>query len=121
MSVDTALDQTKTILTQRGQDYGDAAKLFEQIAQRFSLVLGSKIDSYTAARLLVELKLSRLDMGWKEDSLLDAIGYLSIAADVRATQEVATAPEAGHTWPTRVGSTSPVGPSDLGAYTANLE
>ena len=56
--------------------------LFNKIADRFSLVLKSKVDKYTAARLLVELKLARLDMGYKEDSLLDGWGYLSIAASL---------------------------------------
>ena len=79
MSVDTALNKTKAILQQRGQEYGNADILFNKIADRFSLVLNRKIDKYTAARLLVELKLARLDMGYKEDSLLDALGYLSIA------------------------------------------
>jgi len=79
MSVDTALNKTKAILQQRGQEYGDADLLFNKIADRFSLVLNRKIDKYTTARLLVELKLARLDMGYKEDSLIDALGYLSIA------------------------------------------
>ena len=79
MSVDTALNKTKAILQQRGQEYGDADILFDKIADRFSLVLNRKIDKYTTARLLVELKLARLDMGYKEDSLIDALGYLSIA------------------------------------------
>ena len=79
MSVDTALLKTKAILQQRGQEYGDADLLFNKIADRFSLVLNRKIDKYTTARLLVELKLARLDMGYKEDSLIDALGYLSIA------------------------------------------
>ena len=79
MSVDTALNKTKAILQQRGDEYGNADILFNKIADRFSLVLNRKIDKYTAARLLVELKLARLDMGFKEDSLIDALGYLSIA------------------------------------------
>ena len=82
MSVDTALNKTKAILQQRGQEYGDADLLFSKIADRFSLVLNRKIDKFTAARLLVELKLARLDMSYKEDSLLDALGYLSIAASL---------------------------------------
>ena len=57
MSVDTALLKTKAILEKRGQEYGDADILFNKIADRFSLVLNRKIDKYTAARLLVELKL----------------------------------------------------------------
>ena len=79
MSVDTALNKTKAILQQRGDEYGNADILFNKISDRFSLVLNRKIDKYTAARLLVELKLARLDMGFKEDSLIDALGYLSIA------------------------------------------
>ena len=83
MSVDTALNKTKAILQQRGQEYGNAYIFFDKIADRFSLVLNRKIDKYTTARLLVELKLARLDMGYKEDSLLDALGYLSIAESLQ--------------------------------------
>jgi len=82
MSVETALLKTKAILEQRGKEYGDADLLFNKIADRFSLVLNRPVDKYTAARLLVELKLARLDMGYKEDSLLDSLGYLSIAASL---------------------------------------
>lgn len=73
------LQMCKGILTQRGQEYGEAGTLFDQIARRFSLVLGQEIDNVTAARLMVELKLARLDRGYKGDSVIDAINYLALA------------------------------------------
>ena len=67
------------ILNERGREYGHAGILFEQIAKRFSLVLGQEISNVTAARLMVEWKLARLDRGYKGDSVIDAINYLALA------------------------------------------
>lgn len=82
------LQMCKGVLAQRGQEYGDAGTLFEHIAKRFSLVLGHDIDNITAARLMVELKLARLDRGYKGDSVVDAINYLALAGALHgATNE----------------------------------
>ena len=79
MKVDDYLSISQKILAQRGKEYGDFNRLHQQIAKRFSLALGQEITPYQAARLLMELKLARLDMGRKQDSLIDLIGYASIA------------------------------------------
>ena len=78
-AVDHYLGVSQEILAERGTQYGDFRQLHERIAQRISLVIGQEITAYQAARILVELKLARLDRGWKEDSLVDAIGYMARA------------------------------------------
>ena len=75
------LSCAQIILKQRGKQYGDADKLFRNIAIRFGLVLGQPISSFTAARLLAELKSARLDEAdvFNEDRYLDLINYAALA------------------------------------------
>ena len=74
------VSEATLILRERGEQYGEASDLFRHTARRFSLVLGADISPVTVARLLVELKLARLDCGHNsKDSYLDAAGYLDIA------------------------------------------
>lgn len=86
MSYKKIFDECESIINDREKSYGDAKPLFEALATRFSSVLGSKlkpgatVSAYDVARLMAELKASRLDKnGHHEDSILDQINYLVIA------------------------------------------
>ena len=89
------------IFSQRGKEYGPAEKMHDQIARRWSIVLGIPIDGYTVARMLAEMKLARLDLGYKDDTLIDAIHYLVIATSIRSTNIELAAKRAGE-WPKKV-------------------
>lgn len=75
------LSCAQVILKQRGEQYGDAERLFRNFAVRFGLVLGQPVTPYMAARLLAELKSARLDEAdeFNEDSILDLINYAALA------------------------------------------
>lgn len=88
----------QALMKERGADYGPAEEMHSQIARRWSLVLGIPIDSYTAARMLAEMKLARLDLGFKDDTALDAINYLAIATEIQSTKNELSAKRAGK-WP----------------------
>ena len=84
MSYRETLTRLEKILKERETSYGDARESHERIARRWNAVLSqklsSKITGYDVARMMVELKLARLDnAGVHKDSLMDAANYLVIA------------------------------------------
>ena len=84
MSYQEILTKLETILKERETSYGDARESHERIAARWNAVLNQKLSSditgYDVARMMVELKLARLDnAGVHKDSLMDAANYLVIA------------------------------------------
>ena len=87
----TFLTQADTILKLRGKQYGDHYELFERMAIRFSYAVGEKITPYQAARIMVELKLARLDLNpYDEDSILDIINYMALAGSMKAMEDTKT-------------------------------
>ena len=72
------LGDASHIMKRRGVTYGDANILFENIAARFSLVLGQRITTQECARLLAELKLAWHDLGYQYGFVVDAINYLAL-------------------------------------------
>jgi len=88
--MDRAVDMladAQQILEERGKQYGDARILFQNIAVRFSLVLGHPVTPYEAARLLAELKMARLDLKYQTDSILDGMNYFALAGALSNGQE----------------------------------
>ena len=84
MNYRETLTRLETILKEREISYGDARESHERIARRWNAVLNQRLSSditgYDVARMMVELKLARLDnAGVHEDSLMDAANYLVIA------------------------------------------
>ena len=76
----------------RRDDYGPAKESFIDIAGRWTLELGSKLneplDSYDVVHLMVQLKLSRAKNGYHRDSYVDIGGYVGL------TEKFGAAPEA---------------------------
>ena len=90
MSYQEILTKLETILKERETSYGDARENHERIAARWNAVLSQKLSSditaYDVARMMVELKLARLDnAGVHKDSLMDAANYLVIALRLGAS------------------------------------
>lgn len=73
------------ILEDRGEQHGDFNKVFDEMGSLFSFILSNKlkedVTAFEASLLMVALKLARIQQRGKgtQDSILDAIGYLSIA------------------------------------------
>lgn len=88
------LVQAEMILEQRGREYGDCFDLFERMATRFGYTIGEKITPYQAARIMIELKLARLDMNpYDEDSIIDIINYTALAGAVKSHEDTKDNPE----------------------------
>lgn len=87
------LIQAETILDQRGREYGDCFDLFERMATRFGYTIGDKITPYQAARIMIELKLARLDLNpYSEDSIIDIINYTALAGAMQSHEDTKDRP-----------------------------
>ena len=83
------LNECEDILKLKGKQYGDYVELFDRMAERFSFTLGEYVTPVRAAMIMVELKLSRLDLNLPcHDDFQDAINYLAIAGSLQSRVEV---------------------------------
>ena len=90
------LEKCKDILIQRGGEHGHADELFKQLAIRSSIRRGVRVAPSEVAMDMVEFKLGRNDLNWREDNILDAINYLALALSLRTdnVEEQETDPHA---------------------------
>lgn len=77
------LEKCKEILIERGGEHGHADELFKQLAVRWSIQRGERITASQVAMDMVEFKLGRNDLNWREDNIHDAINYLALALSLR--------------------------------------
>lgn len=77
------LETCKEILIERGGEHGEADELFKQLAIRSSIRRGERITPSDVAMDMVEFKLGRNDLNWREDNIHDAINYLALALSLR--------------------------------------
>ena len=77
------LQHALTVVEERGQSYGDAATLFNQIAKRWSLTLGVEITASQVVLCMLDLKIARLSNDpTHTDSMVDVAGYAAVLAEV---------------------------------------
>lgn len=67
---------------ERQNDYGPPAASFARIATLWSAYLGNTVTGKDVAVCMALLKLSREAHSHKRDNLLDAAGYIGLAADM---------------------------------------
>ena len=77
------LKKCKEILIERGGEHGEAEELFKQLAIRSSIRRGVRVTPSEVSMDMVEFKLGRNDLNWREDNILDAINYLALALALR--------------------------------------
>jgi hypothetical protein len=77
------LEHAAGVVTRRRREYGEPVELFEHIARRWSLTLGTKISPPQVALCLIDLKLARLARDPKHlDSQVDVAGYAAVLREV---------------------------------------
>jgi Domain of unknown function (DUF6378) len=77
------LEHAAGVVTWRRREYGEPIDLFEQVAQRWSLTLGTKISPAQVALCLIDLKIARLSHDSRHlDSIADIAGYAGCLAEV---------------------------------------
>ena len=76
MNAEAFLEHAAGMVTRRRREYGEPGDLFEQIAQRWSLTLGVKVDPAQVVLCLIDVKMARLARDPKHlDSQVDVAGY----------------------------------------------
>jgi hypothetical protein len=71
----------------RQEEYGPPAESFRRVAAMWSAYLGRPVTGRDVAVCLALLKFSREAHQHKRDNLLDAAGYVGLAADMSAMEE----------------------------------
>ena len=80
------LEAHALINAERQDDYGTPADAFTRAAALWSAYMGHTVSAKDVALCMVLLKLSREAHHHKLDNLLDAAGYIGLAADMEAGQ-----------------------------------
>lgn len=81
-------DAAATITTggPRASAYGSAIENFTNIADLWSVILGSKVTAEQVGLCMVALKIARLiKTPNHRDSFVDALGYIALTGDIAAT------------------------------------
>jgi hypothetical protein len=77
------LEHAAGLIDRRRLEYGEPVDLFEQVAVRWSLTLGSKISPAQVVLCLMDLKLARLACDPRHlDSQVDVAGYAAVLREV---------------------------------------
>ena len=78
------LEHAAGLVTRRRREYGEPVELFDHVAQRWSLTLGSRVSPAQVVLCLIDLKLARLARDPKHfDSIVDVAGYSAVLQEVR--------------------------------------
>jgi hypothetical protein len=71
------------VVARRRREYGAPVDVFEQVAQRWSLTLGTKVTPAQVVLCLIDLKVARLARDPKHlDSIVDVAGYAACLREV---------------------------------------
>jgi hypothetical protein len=83
MRAEQFLEHAAGVVTRRRREYGEPVDLFEQVATRWSLTLGTKVSPAQVVLCLIDLKLARLARDPKHlDSQVDVAGYAAVLREV---------------------------------------
>jgi isocitrate/isopropylmalate dehydrogenase len=83
MNAEQLLEHAADVVSRRRRQYGGPVELFEQVAQRWSLTLGTKVSPAHVVLCLIDLKLARLVRDPKHfDSIVDTAGYAGILQEL---------------------------------------
>lgn len=83
MNGEMLLKHAAGVVADRRRLYGEPADLFEQVAKRWSLVLGANVTAAQVVLCLIDLKLARLTRDPAHlDSIVDVAGYAACLREV---------------------------------------
>jgi Domain of unknown function (DUF6378) len=83
MNGEQLLEHAAGLVNRRRREYGEPVDLFEQIAKRWSLTLGTGVSPAQVTLCLIDLKLTRLSHDPKHlDSQIDLAGYTACLREV---------------------------------------
>ncbi len=77
------LEHAAGVVARRRREYGAPVDVFEQVAQRWSLTLGTKVTPAQVVLCLIDLKVARLARDSKHlDSIVDVAGYAAVLREL---------------------------------------
>ena len=77
------LEHAAGLVARRRREYGEPVDLFERVAQRWTLTIGSRVSPAQVVLCLIDLKLARLARDPKRlDSIVDVAGYAAVLREV---------------------------------------
>ena len=76
--INELFEECKSIIVDRGADYGEAKESFERVASYWSEYLGKKLDGKDVALLMALFKIAREQGKHKHDNIVDAVNYLAL-------------------------------------------
>jgi Domain of unknown function (DUF6378) len=83
MNAEAFLECAADLVTRRRREYGEPVDLFEQVASRWSLTLGTKVSPAQVVLCLIDLKVARLARNPRHfDSQADLAGYAACLREV---------------------------------------
>jgi hypothetical protein len=83
MTAEQLLAQAASVVCDRRRTYGQPRDLFEQIARRWSFVLGVEVTPAQTVLCMLEVKIARLSRDPKHlDSITDIAGYAAVLAEL---------------------------------------
>ena len=83
MNGEQLLEHAAGLVARRRREYGEPVEVFEAVAKRWSLTLGSKVSPAQVVLCLIDLKLTRLARDPKHlDSQVDVAGYAAVLREV---------------------------------------
>jgi hypothetical protein len=83
MNAEQLLEHAADLVTRRRREYGEPVDLFEQVAKRWSLTLGTEISRAHVVLCLIDLKVARLARDPRHfDSQADVAGYAACLREV---------------------------------------
>ena len=82
---DKVLHEANKLISQdRNKQYGDPHTNMLMISRAWSELLGHTVQTWQVPVMLAQMKLARISSGgYKEDSIVDAIGYLALASEIK--------------------------------------
>lgn len=82
------IEASKIVCNNREEEYGTPENSFTDIADLWSAYKGTEFTAEDTAIMMMLLKVARVKGGrYKEDSWVDAIGYLACGAEIAANKD----------------------------------
>jgi Domain of unknown function (DUF6378) len=83
MNAEAFLEHAADLVNRRRRECGEPVDLFEHIAKRWSLTLGTRVSPAQVVLCLIDLKVARLAGDPKHlDSIVDVAGYAAVLREV---------------------------------------
>ena len=82
MKKEELIQETARILKKRGEAYGNAFNVHQDIADMWTIILGYPVSPAHVAMMMIALKIVRNSNRVADDNWIDIAGYAAIGAEI---------------------------------------